>query len=356
MKKKVLFAIFTEYQLLLSINEINNSQYADTGFEKYFLIKRSQSNGRLNQALDFSALDVTVKYWDEDINFNRPIPINLKNDIEELLAVQWDTFIYFQEQDPLVVLLTQYFARKKTKNFLFQDGLKPYNKMKSRSLGQVKNNIKQTVWLQKQGFKHNDYFSFVNCHKYGFLKGTHKLFLTFPEAYDNWNRKPIENIKIENSETFKNVAGKVFLWEENLLKETENAIFFVSQFMRDDGTFELNLINYLIENFKNSTIYIKFHPLTLKWDQKFVASVKSLCEKHNIIIITSKIPAELFIMQLTDSIIISSISTSMFLDNKACRFYYTYEIAKSFIPRFNRYDTFNPTPHVKTLYSFEEII
>jgi len=352
--KTVLFAIYTEYQLLLAINEVL-TRYASADYQCSFLIKRSKNNGRLSQELNLSSLPVEVIFWDHDLDVNTPLPAALRGIVATLTQTKWDTFIYFQEEDPLTVLLATGFQVKGTNNYLYQDGLKPYNPLKSRSLGQVKGNIRQTLWLWKNGFKIDSLFSFLYCHKYAFLNATSKVFLTFPEAYNNWNNKPIEKIAIKKNEALKRKLEEVFLWDDVLMGRKEKTIFFVSQFMRDDGTFELMLLAYLINRFPEYTIYIKFHPLTLQWDMPFVDKVRALGDVHDIRIIDSKIPAELFIMQLTESIVISSISTSMFLDNPACRFYYTYDIAQKYIPRFGRYNTINPTPHVKTVQSFEEI-
>ncbi len=352
--KNILFAIYTEYQLLLTINEVL-TKYTSDIYQVSFLIKRSKKNGRLNQELNLLALPIKVTFWDHDLDVNTQLPTALKDILTGLTEINWDTFVYFQEEDPLTVILATNFQAKGTKNYLYQDGLKPYNPMKSRSLGQIKSNIKQTIWLWKNGFKIDSLFSFIYCHKYAFLNATSKAFLTFPDSYQNWNNKPVEKIAVIKNDPLKRKLEEIFLWDDALIKRKEKTIFFVSQFMRDDGTFELLLLEYLISKFSDYTIFIKFHPLTLQWDIPFVEKVRALGKINDIQIIDSKVPAELFIMQLTDSIIISSISTSMFLDNPSCRFYYTYEIARKYIPRFGRYNTMNPTSHVKTVQSFEEI-
>jgi predicted metal-binding protein len=352
--KNILFAIYTEYQLLLAVNEMLQN-YDSQEYDVTFLIKRSKRNGRLCQELNLSQLPVSEIMWDFDLDSGNKIDEAPLMVINQLLEVHWDKFIYFQEEDRLTVILANVLMRKGTKNVLFQDGLKPYNAMKSRSLGQVKWNIRQMRWLRSNNFKANPIFSLLNCHRYAYLKATSKVFLTFPEAYHNWNNKPIGKIEIQKSERLKEKLEEVFLWDDELMKTKAKSIFFVSQFMRDDGTFELKLLDYLIDSFPNHTLYIKFHPLSLQWDKAFVEKVKEIGTRHDIQIVDSKIPAELFIMQLKDSIVVSSISTSMFLDNPDCRFYYVYEIAKAYIPRFGRYHVLNPTPHVMTVQKFEDI-
>lgn len=354
MKKKVLFLIYTEYQLILSLNEITKIEYSS--FEITFLIKRNHDTGRLVQDLDLSLLNVVYFFWDHKISFSTPANTIVKESINNLLNANYNRVCYFQEQDPLVVILSSYYNNKKAEVWLFQDGLKPYNKMKSPSLGQMKGDIKQNRWIKKSGFKVFDYFSFFKCHKYGFLKGTQKLFLTFPESYDNWNNKIIEKIELKKSDELIEKLKLVFKWDGELFTQKKNVIFFVSQSMRDDNTFEQMLLDYLLVKYSNSHFYLKSHPTNFPLYRKFIENLKTSQYSNRITILDTKMPAELFIMQLEDSIIISTISTSMFLDNPNCRFYYTHEMSKPYIPRFKRYDTINPTPHTKTVYSFEEII
>lgn len=72
-------------------------------------------------------------------------------------------------------------------------------------------------------------------------------------------------------------------------------------------------------------------------------------------IVDSIIPAELFIMNLSKSIIISQGSTSMFLNNPDNKFYYIYELLENDIKRLKRYKMCNPAPHIKSVKSIEEI-
>jgi hypothetical protein len=134
---------------------------------------------------------------------------------------------------------------------------------------------------------------------------------------------------------------KIFKWDDALLPERNRVIFFMNQPMHDDGSFEVNILKHLEIKYPGSTIYIKNHPLTSQVKLKAYTALK------RVKIIDSKIPAELFISQLTDSIVFSVLSTSMFINNPSCKFYYIFAIQEhNNIERLKKYSVINPSKHV----------
>ena len=124
----------------------------------------------------------------------------------------------------------------------------------------------------------------------------------------------------------------------------------MNQPMHDDGSFEVSTLKYLENKYPHATIYIKNHPLT---SQVKLDAYKAL---NKVKIIDSKIPAELFISQLEDSIVFSVCSTSMFINNRTCRFYYTFAIEENnTIERLKKYKVINPSKHIVSVNHVDAI-
>ncbi len=349
MKKKILIFVHTEYHLLLAINQILGI-YNDPKLYDIELFIRARGGKRLTQKLDFSSLPISAKYFNEEVTINKKLSQKARTAIEELLKKKPDVFIFFQEMDPLMVILSGHFAKNGTENCLYQDGLKPYVHLKFHSLGLLKHFHKQNLWLKKNGFPVDSWLSPIWAKKYAHLKSISKTYLTFPEAYTNWSKKQVEKIEMIPLPLLNQALKKAFHWDEKMLPERETVIFYMSQPMHDDGVAETKFLQEISERFPSNKIYIKLHPLTN--DLK----IQQYKKFSNLEIIRSQIPAELFIMNLKKSLILSVNSTSMFLNNPENKFYYLYEIFKKDIKRLSRYKLKNnPAPHITVVEKLDAI-
>jgi len=353
--RNILITVFTEYQLILALNEIFINKVYDPYSDMIMLvIKHERLHHRMNRPFDFDGLGIEIIDFNDDIDYKKSLSKNTKEFIDSVLQIKWDTFILFQENDTLNCLLTYQLMKRGTKVCLFQDGLKAFNPMKSRSYGQLKTELEMRIWWRKNGYKSDPLLNAIHSHKYGFLKGVSRIHVTFPESYINWNRKEVCKIEISKSDKLFDLMKTVFQLENFILDKVDDAVFIISQSMRDDNTFERMLIEYLVRSFRNKKIYLKAHPINFKPYKDFIEEVKQKFA-GKIEVIDGKVPAEFLIMQLKNSIVVSTISTSMFLNNPVCKFYYALELAKPHISRFNRYNTTNPTTHSRSVNSLEEI-
>lgn len=350
-KEKICFFVHTEYHLLLSIHALL-TQYSDSSrYEVEFILKRTTKSPRLKLDLDFSSLPCKYRFLDFDLKLNTLLKAEEKQKLDEVLQLEFAEFNFFQEQDPITLIILHHYKKKGTKINLFQDGLKPYiAHSMSFSPTLWVNNIKQNLWIRKNGYTVSNWFSFINSKMYGFLKEIDQLYLTFPQSYINWNKLPVKTMSLDYTPDFVAVLKKVFQWDEALLEKRERVIFFMNQPMHDDGTFEVSVLKKLQHNYPGSTIYIKNHPITT---QVKLNAYKTL---DNVEIINSKIPAELFISQLENSIVLSVCSTSMFINNPDCKFYYIFAVKEqNNIERLKKYSVINPSEHIITASNLEEI-
>ena len=350
MKEKIVTFAHTEYHLLLFINLLINEE--EKGIvNDHILYVRGQNGFRIPKNLNFSYLSVDVRLSAEKFKEDSPLNHDSKILLDTLLSIQPNKFIFFQEQDLLSHILADRWKQKyNTAIFLYQDGLKPYNILKYNSLGLMKLHYKYNLWMKRNGFSIHSWFSPLWSHRYAYMKNIDEVYLTFPEAYVNWNKKNVKKIEFLNYEKLKIQLEKVFNWNDNLLPQKEGIIFYLSQPMRDDGTIEDAFIQKLVESFPKHEIYLKLHPNI----QQHKIDIYN--KNANLTIITARIPAELFIMQLSKSLVISMNSTSMFINNINCKFYYIHEVFKNDIKRLSRYDIkVHPAPHIHLAKKIEDI-
>lgn len=350
MTKKIVTFVHTEYHLLLFINGLLNENELGINNE-HFLFIRGKEKFRISTDVDLSVFPVEVKFVSHDFFSHKPFSDSSKLFLEEIYDIKPNEFVFYQEMDLLMVILANQLKVKfNTKIILFQDGLKPYNLLKFNSLSLMKYHHQNNVWMKKNGFSIDTWLSPFWSHRFAFIKEIDEVYLTFPDAYINWNKKIIKKIDFLNLESLKNKLEKIFHWDHSLINEKEKVILYMSQPMHDDGKSETNFIQKLAKKFPSNPVYIKLHPLTAQ------NKIDEYLKHPNFKIIRSKIPAELFIMQLQNSIILSINSTSMFLDNPSCNFYYLSEIFRKDIKRLQRYDVkIHPAPHVKLVKSITEI-
>lgn len=352
MKRKKLFLIYTEYHLLLAVFYlyINNFLF-NNEYENIFLLNAGTKSKRLNKQLNFDSLPIKICYLDIGKSINEPIGKDIKDILDALGNQDISEFNFFQEQDYFAVIVLNLLKGKKTEINLFQDGLKPYI---TESLSFTPSihiiDFKINKYIKKNGYSVNDWFSSFRCHKYGFLKGIDNLYLTFPESFPRKHKKSVKKLAFEIDNQLLKIYQNIFNWKDEFLPQRKNVIFFLNQPMRDDGSFDLHVLKKLRDKYPNNQILIKNHPHT---PQDKIVLYKSL---DNCIIIDSKTPAELFIANLKNSLIISVCSTAMFVDNPNCNFYYLYNIKeKNNIDRLNKYTVINPTSHVLVPKKIEEI-
>jgi hypothetical protein len=190
-------------------------------------------------------------------------------------------------------------------------------------------------------------------YKYASSKQINEVWLTNPESFENKYNKLIKTVPILNDENTKNELFEIFkLNKEKELTDTKNVVFYVHQSLWYDEfrMEEMKLLKELrIILGTDYKLFIKIHPLAND-DEK-----NKFKQELDAEIIDNIIPAELYIMQLKQSIVLSAWSTALLSNNIDCKFYYTMNLMPwdAVIKQLNPY---NPTQHIKTITSINQII
>lgn len=347
---KIAFLVHTEYHLMISLMYLSKHQEQYT--DSYIIIKNKKGNQRINKNIDISEFSVKTMFIEFDYNFNKKLSEDENNYVDKIADFKLSEFCFFQEQDPFMLLLISILKKQGTCINLYPDGLKPYafHTLKF-SLMMHLENFKQNIWIKKNSFEVNDWFSFLKCNKYGFLKEIDCLSLQFPTQYNNWRNITIKEIKFKLETAFIDKFKKVLSIEHELLEHQKNVIFYMNQpFAGDNGLVDYNFLNKIRALYPTTPIYVKNHPLVTS------EKTRILNEIENLTLIQSNIPAEVYIASLKNSILFSVSSASLFMDNDSCLFYYLYK-CKEFedLAMLKKIKYVNPTEHVKLLKDVSEL-
>ena len=348
----VLAIVNTEYHLFLLINEMmkKSNSYFDV-----YLSKKGHGK-RLSLNFNFSGFaNACFRDLDSKVDLDGKLSGTQEAFLKELHLKSYDEFIFFQQQDALIQAILRIIERISPDNkpvvSLYQDGLKPYAELKGFSLGMIKYDIKVDKWLKRNGLRGYSFFEFVNSKRYGFNGIIDRLYLTFPKAYYNWNRKEVKQIKFVAHDAFKQAVEKLFGWESSLLPVSSDVLMYFSQPTRSDSKPEIDFLREVIEG-TGKQIILKLHPLTSEDQINHFRKVSD-----DIILIKSQIPAEIFLMNLSHSIALSLNSTSFFYNSPGVRYVYLSNIFRYRIKRLRRYKFNNsPSYHIHMAKETSEVI
>jgi hypothetical protein len=349
MKKLVITFVHTEYHLLLFINRLINER--KEGIEnKHQLYLRDQGRSRVSNKYDLSSFEIQVNYINEVFNHNQQLNEASKLLLNSLEQLRPDEFVFYQEMDLLMVVLSIHYKKNNnTKIILYQDGLKPYNILRYNPISLIKHHHKTNTWLKKNNYQVDSWFSPLWSHRYAFSKAIDEVHLTFPEAYINWNNKVVKKIDFNYLNELKDKLEQVFKWKKEYLPNNERVILYLNQFLHDDGKVEVEFIKKLTLMFPDSKLMIKPHPLATETELR-------IYRDHGFHIIDAKVPAELFILNMSNSIIISVNSTSMFTNNPSNKYFYIHKYLEKDIKRLQKYNVKNhPSSHISLIESIDAI-
>lgn len=346
MRKRVVFLAHSNYHLLLSLSIVlENFNYKDL-YEVVILktYRKAHSEG-----LDLDLFNANITYLDRAWLKTQELPAATKTRVIEIAATETSHFFLFNEDEFIGVYLANVLSQNGTEIGLVQDGLKAYavitkNALRYRTL----RSIEFYKFLKTNGFKRNFWY-FFNIH-YGAAKFVSKLWLTYPETNLSKSKEAKQILFDKEIQNFKQLAAAFsFKWDSAL---KEQVIFFISSIVKENDAvvnLELQIISELKEQYPDTTIYLKLHPRTpSKVEER-------LMEIDYLNIIKDTAPAEFYLSQLTNSILISAYSSAMLFNNTTCNTYWLLPMYQKHIPTFSYTKVLNPTSHIQTVDALVDI-
>jgi len=336
--KSIVFMVNTEYHLLLSVGIIQ--QYFNSGY-KLLIYRVSPKDGtRLNNVC-FNSSDIIYKQIIYD--YRHP-QIHLKVHLNEIIDVHPDIFFFFLENKFWMGYFFSRLHKKGTKIILGPDGMKAYSDYTVPLLSIVKNTFKGFVYsIESKIF----FPPFVErC--YATSKYIDEVWVDNKEKFKNRTNKKVIEFIIPHDESYVADLNKIFMVkkEDFLLMKEKTILFLDSPFSSEpyyDKT--IHILKELQNKYTDRKLAIKLHQLSSNKARKKYRSISG------VFFVESQYPAELYIANAKDCIVVSLISTSLLFYNPCCRYYWIYPMFKQIVDYSN---IKNPTKHIKVVESIAE--
>jgi hypothetical protein len=312
-----LFLAQTEYHLLQSIH-LASTLYSRENVENIIYV--IQTERRLKNLAGLQKIDnIRFEYLDN---------ISEKEKYRILKEIRCDKFIFFQEDSLFNCNLANYYK----KNFntvigLGPDGYKPYAIYKKKH--EMLSMFRDTLEAYKRLIQNNilpTVLQWSQHYQYASSTFLDEIYLTNPKEFVCSKNIPKFNIlRIpEFNEKSLYSVGMIFDLKENSFPVGEKGIYYFNQPFAEqlDGV-EINFLKELIKMHPKTPIYIKLHPLTTNNKKKKYLNLQGIN------LIDTKIPAELFILNLKNSILFTGWSTVLITNNPSCNLYFNLPIYKN---------------------------
>ena len=336
MKRCNVFIVHTEYHVFLTVNIICGRFF---DYENHVYMTQGS---RLLELKSIHITDTTVHFLSQDTS--------IKAVLHEIEALKPERFFFFQDNSANNMYLCYNLSKKGTTIALVQDGLKPYvfwNK-RHKVLSTIKDTLNTYSVLIKQ---HAMVPSLVwmNYYDYGDWRFVNELWLTNPDAFVNKHQKKLVKIPDFTNQSL-SILNETFNYEGD--EELRSVILILGQPTANsqNWSFDASLVQEIVKRFPYNKIWYKPHPLTNPDHLEMIKSIK----QDNFHFYTKKIPAELLILQLSDSIVISRNSTAMLTYNHRCNYFWTYQLYPEDILS-SQYEMSNPTSYIIEIKSIDEI-
>ena len=333
--KTIVYMVNTEYHLYVTIGII--CKYYSENYNN-IIYRVSPIGGKRLNNINLRGVKNTT-YKEILYNYSKPDK-KLKEKLDELIAIRPDKFFFYLENKFWLNYLLKKLHKSGTKIILGPDGMKAYND-KYNSIWKIKKSIIRNLFLS------------LKCRLWGVWPLIERYYAT---------SKYIDEVWVENLPLYKNRTNKVaraFSMPQDMIFFTLlNKVFCAKEddFLPLKGQTILFIDSPIIKKeYIEKTIDIlsafqSAHPdrrLLIKMHQLSSATAKqTYSDKLNVEYLDSNYPAELYIANAENAIIISLVSTSLLFYNPNCKYYWTYQL---YGDMFDYSKLKNPTHHIKTI-------
>ena len=324
----------TEYHLLLSIGIIN--RYFKENY-KTTICRVSPINGsRLN---NINLKDSSIEYVEIFYDYSGP-NIELKRKLKGIIARKPTVFFFFLENK---FWMNYFFARLHkvgTKIILGPDGMKAYASHKRSLKYRVQAYLQGLIYSLGSGIIESP--PFVE-NRYATSKYIDEVWVENSALYNNATNKKVVEFELSYDFEYVKILNKVFrATEEDFSLMQQKTILYVDSAIKSEPYFNkaIEVVTFFQNKYPDRKIFIKLHPNTSIQAKNKYSSIKDV--KY----LETNYPAELYIANASDSIIVSLVSTSLLFYNPKCEYFWTYPIFRGIV---NYSRLVNPTKHIKII-------
>lgn len=338
--KSIVFMVNTEYHLLMAIGIIN--QYFRDNY-RLIIYRVSPIKGTRLNNVGFA--DTNIEYYEILYDYTRPNP-DLKIRLNEIVNLNPDVFFFFLENKFWENYLLSKLKKQGAKIILGPDGMKAYNDRILPKGRVIKNYILGWKYCLEARIL---YPPFVEKN-YATSKYIDEVWVEYTSKYNNLTNKRVVEFSVSFDISTLQRLNKIFLVEEaafSLLNK--KAILFLDSSISSKEYYNktVSILKFLQDKFPDRVLAIKLHQ-----QSNNKAKVEYGCLK-NVNFLESNYPAELYIANAKDCIVVSLISTSLLFYNHNCKYYWTYPLFENIV---DYSGINNPTRHIKVISNVSEIL
>lgn len=337
--KNIVFMVNTEYHLIMSIGIMN--RYFKDNYRTTICRVSPIDGSRLNN-VNFK--NSSIEYVEILYDYSNPNG-ELKKKLDRIIAIKPAVFVFFLENKFWMNYLFSRLHDLGTKIILGPDGMKTYNNVVIPSRRVFRKILSGFVFSIKTGIFN---LPFVEKY-YATSKYIDEVWVENADIFQYRNKKKVFEFSISVTPEYIKELNDVFSTKESdftLLKE--NAILYLDCPFSSKGYYEkvVNMLKQIQERYPTRKLAVKLHPRSSEEVQKMFNSL------NDITFLKSQYPAELYIINAKDSLIVSVISTSLLFYNPSCKYYWVYPVFND-ICDYSRIN--NPTKHINIVHNVSEI-
>lgn len=251
--------------------------------------------------------------------------------------------VAFHEQSPIFWYFGKLLKDSGAKIILAPEGTRPYIKIAKRSLFSIARKTLHNYYLLMRSGMLRGWHGMVK-NTYGYSKLLNEIWVLKVEAYQGEQSNLLKEVSYFNKAfSALKVASNFFDCPVDKFQNTlSKKVLYLNHWLAEEDVYEVE--QEILENIcsilpKGFNIIIKLHPNTPDFQKEIFRSLP------NVDLIESNVPAELYIMSIRNSVILSLWSASLLLPTISNRYYWLYPIAKKkgFLKWF---DIRNPVEHI----------
>lgn len=324
------FIVHTEFHLLTAVN-IALSMFSNSKNYIYISEERISGDYESSGSITFEKLPA--------IYGNALFVLKIE-------SLKPQRFFFFQENSYDDVYLSYYLSKSGVTIALCEDGLKPYVVWHKKRL--FLSVLKNAYTFYKNFLSHKSFVPilYINRYTYAFTPKVQELFLRFPHNYNNRTHKVI--VEIPDFSKSVDFLKKMFKCDDIC---TNNVLLYVGQPLKYEFLWkrEIEIISQIKSIYKDKKFIYKPHPLC---KQVEIDMIKKLGE---VTVYEERVPVELLIISLSNSVVVSPYSTGLLVGNPSCKFYWFHDMLNNRILG-EQLKIINPTNHIKEIIKIEEVL
>ena len=347
--ERIVFVVNTEYHLLVTSSLLLEA-YGDRSAYDVRIVEAAPTNSpRFRSVVDRSVLGVPYEQWEVD-HTGRDLTGDLSEKVSALLGRGVDTLVVFHDDHPLNVYLSSRVSKRGGTVCLAPDGMKPYYSLDFGALRNAAHVVSKTAQTYTALFKNGltPTFAYRKRFGYGSNPDVDELWLRYPENVVSTRGKRLRHIDVfQKEETVRTVAS--MFGSARLAESMDGLVLYVNNILSNEEAYEeeVRVIDQLTGRF-GGTVYIKLHPNTPEHQVRAF-------ERLGATLVRTSVPAELYILSLTNSVVVSGWSASLLMGNPSCNFYWLHGYFERMGCMYEHIHMANPTDHIREVSHLEEI-